>query len=131
MKIKNNIRKFRQSFIQPRVIIFIIIGTSIIFLTFLTNDNALEIAISGLASVFIGIGVNNFTSFEIHEKDKQKINTKTGHILKLMEIMKTKMVSMSKDLPDQNRQKIIDGFAELEQCINLSEALLNDERKLD
>ena len=49
---------------HSRVFIFIIIGTAIIFLTFVTNDNALEIAISGMASMFIGIGVNNFSSIE-------------------------------------------------------------------
>lgn len=54
-----------------RVFGFIAMGVFTIFLTFFTNDNALELVISGIASVFIGIGVNNYTVVEDREKQER------------------------------------------------------------
>lgn len=48
---------------------FIALGVTTIFLTFFTEDNALELVISGIASVFIGIGVNNYTVIEDRERN--------------------------------------------------------------
>lgn len=56
-------------FRHPRVWTYIFAGICIIFLTFFTNSNAIEIAISAIASIFIGIGVNHFAAMEMHRED--------------------------------------------------------------
>ena len=56
--------QFRKVFFQSRVFVFILTGVGCMFFTFLTHDNSMELGISGIASIFIGIGVNNFTAIE-------------------------------------------------------------------
>jgi len=72
------------------------------FLTFLTDNNAMEIAISGIASIFIGIGVNNFTSAEIHEKDKAIEYTRIALAIQSLEQAKQK-ISLTVTLLENNR----------------------------
>jgi hypothetical protein len=65
-------------------------GIAIIFLTFLTSNNAIEIAISDIASVFIGIGVNNYSMMENHLKEERQVKKKAGqsaHILRVTQTM--------------------------------------------
>lgn len=69
-RLKQGYQRFLNIFLHLRVAGFIAMGFGTIFLTFLTEDNALELVISGIASVFIGIGVNNYTVIE----DRQKKN---------------------------------------------------------
>ena len=128
---KNKLIHFWKIFIHPRVIIFILLGTVVIFLTFLTNNNALEIVISGVASVFIGIGVNNFTSFETHIKDEQKLKSKIAHSLKVMEITKSRIKVINHELNRENCFKMKEELAELEQIIILSMGLIKEEETLD
>lgn len=90
MQVKNKIHQFRKIFFHPRVFSFIITGTFIIFLTFFTTNNALEIAISGIASVFIGIGVNNFTSIETTHHDLQKQKSKEHQLKAMFELIEEK-----------------------------------------
>jgi ABC-type uncharacterized transport system permease subunit len=59
----------------------------VFFFTFLTHDNAIEIVISGVASVFIGIGVNNYSSFETHIKDEQQMQSKLRNALDMMDLI--------------------------------------------
>ena len=54
------------------------------FLTFFTQDNALELAIAGIASIFIGIGVNNLRLSETEQKIEQKIHRKTQEAVKTL-----------------------------------------------
>lgn len=82
MSLNNPIRLFLRYFFHPGVFIFILINTAVIFLTFLAANNALEIALSSIASVFIGIGVNNLSFLDTHMKDEQKMKYKTEHSLK-------------------------------------------------
>jgi hypothetical protein len=91
MKVNKHLRIFLQNFFHPQVYIFIFIGAAVIFLTFLTNNNALEIAISGIASVFIGIGVNNLSSLETRIKDEQKLKRKIRHTVKIMELLESRV----------------------------------------
>ena len=63
------LKKFIARLMHRKTGAYILLGVIIMFLTFFTSDNALEIAISGIASIFIGIGVNNFTQLETHQKD--------------------------------------------------------------
>ena len=97
------------------------------FLTFLTNDNALEIAISGMASVFIGIGVNNLSSLETHLKDEQKIKLKTGHLLQVMEITRSQISRLAKETGNEGGSKIKDELTELEQLIRLGIQLIKED----
>jgi len=130
MKFKNYFLYFKNSFFHPRVIVFMLIGAAVMFLTFLTDDNALEIAISGIASVFIGIGVNNLTSLETHSKDEQKLKSKIGHTLKVMEITQTRIKIINQELNKENCCKMKTELAELEQILNFSVGLIKDEESL-
>ena len=77
-------RHFKKLFFKPRVFAFILTGVGFMFLTFFTHDNALELSISGVASIFIGIGVNNFTAEETEQKDEQKLRRKTQQAIKTL-----------------------------------------------
>lgn len=120
-------RLFWKTFNHPSVIIFISIGSAVIFLTFLTKDNALEIVISALASVFIGIGVNNFTTLETRLIDKKSVNTKISHSIKVMKITKARIVQMQHSLNKDNFDNIKSELEELEQIISLGMGLLREE----
>ena len=111
--------------------IFILAGTLIIFMTFFTSNNALEIAISGIASVFIGIGVNNFSSFETHLKDEQKIKSKIGHAIKLHGVIQSRIKQVNHDMADHVCDKTKKDLVELEQLISISIQLLNESRSLN
>lgn len=122
--LKSNIKKFRQTFFNPRVFIYIFIGSGIIFFTFLTDNNALEIVISGLASVFIGIGVNNYSILDTREKDNLKIKSKIGHALKTMSIADSKIMRIQLNYSEGRHDEILDNLTELRQLMNLTEQLL-------
>ena len=80
----NGLRHFRNVFLKPRVFIFILTGVGFMFLTFLTNNNPVELGIAGIASIFIGIGVNNFTAIETGQKDELRLQRKTQQAIKTM-----------------------------------------------
>ena len=105
---------------------FILAGALIIFLTFLTQNNALEIAISGIASVFIGIGVNNYTSHETHLLDERKLKSKTDELLRVMEITKSKIGRLTNELEEENHSKIRQEVEELDLLINHGIQLINE-----
>ena len=61
------------------------------FLTFLTKDNPLELGIAGIASIFIGIGVNNFTVIETEQRDERKLNRKTKQAIETLQHIQLKI----------------------------------------
>lgn len=75
---------FKDVFFKPRVFAFILTGIIFMFFTFFTHDNAIELGISGIASIFIGIGVNNFTAIETGQKDELKIRQKMRRTIKTL-----------------------------------------------
>jgi hypothetical protein len=87
----NKSRHFRKTFLNPRVAGFILTGVGIMFLTFFTNDNPLELGIAGIASIFIGIGVNNFTVIETEQKDERKSSRKTQRAIEMMQHIQVKI----------------------------------------
>ncbi|HET6996484.1 MAG TPA: hypothetical protein VFI06_15925 [Chitinophagaceae bacterium] len=91
-------RHFRRAFFKPRVVVFILVGVGIMFLTFLTKDNPLELAIAGIASIFIGIGVNNFTLIETEQKDERRLTFKIQHAIKTLRHVQVKIKKI-KSLP--------------------------------
>lgn len=124
-------KQFWKAFLQPRVILFILFGAGIIFLTFLTNNNALEIVISGIASVFIGIGVNNFSSIETHMRDEKKLKAKITHAMKVLEITKSRIKVIRHELNNGYSMKMKEDLAELENIIVLSMGLIKDDDTLN
>lgn len=94
-KIRISFAQFFRVFFHPRVFLFLLAGTGIIFLTFLTHNNATEIAISGIASVFIGIGVNNFTSHETKLKEESKSLPDISFCIQVMEMAAAKVGRLS------------------------------------
>ncbi len=131
MENKKKIQLFWKSFLHPRVLFFILIGTGVIFLTFLTDDNALEIVISGIASVFIGIGVNNFSMLETHVKDEKKLKSKIAHSLKVMEITRSRIKIIDNELNKESCSKIKAELAELEQIMSLGISLIKEDGLFD
>lgn len=94
---------FRKILFTPRVFVFIFIGISVMLLTFFTQNNALELGIAGIASVFIGIGVNNFTVIETELKDERRLQRKMQNTIKtLMQIQEKicKIKNFSKNDPE-------------------------------
>lgn len=79
------LKRFIQKLLLPKNGIYILLGIVIMFFTFFTTNNAMEIAISGVASIFIGIGVNNFTQAETHEKDKAQQQLATNLAIKILQ----------------------------------------------
>ena len=126
MGIKKSFEAFWQAFIHPRVFIFILTGTAIIFLTFLTDNDAMEIAISGIASVFIGIGVNNYSSFETNLSNEKRLASRVGHSLKIMELAKSQISRIHNELKNGNNQYVNTGIAELEDFMTVSIELIRE-----
>lgn len=127
MKVRNHFPHFKKAVLHPRVFIFLIIGGGVMFLTFLTQNNALEIAISGIASIFIGIGINNLTSLEVHLKDEKKLKSKMKHILNLLEIIQARLKIIHEELDTDDKHKIKAELAALQQTINLGAELIKED----
>lgn len=112
---------FLNNLLHPKTGIYILLGVFIMFFTFFTADNALEIAISGIASIFIGIGVNNFTQHETHEKDEAEKLQKIGLAIKILEHTQRK-ISNTEALFQENISVQAAGrqLAELKDYIEVS-----------
>ncbi len=106
--------QFIHALLVPKTGLYILLGTVIMFLTFLTDNNAMEIAISGIASIFIGIGVNNFTSAETHEKDKAIEHTRIALAIQSLEQAKHKIALtvtlLEKNMPAEQATADLEEF---------------------
>jgi len=127
MKLNRQNRFFQRNFFHPQVSFFVVTGICVIFLTFLTNDNALEIAISGIASVFIGIGVNNFSSLAIRINDNQIFKNKLGHSIEMLRMVKSQIAIISAEVKQGKYHNVNPKFDELEKFMDLSIKILGDE----
>jgi hypothetical protein len=121
-------KKNWQIFSQPRVYLYILTGTIIILFTFFTQNNALEIAISGVASVFIGIGVNNFSAIETHQKDEEKTNAALYHTAGLMKAISLRLERMRKGMTVDESIKYEHDFEEIEYLVELAMRHIGHER---
>ena len=117
MSPKKHFHQFWMAFSHPKVFVFILLGAGVIFLTFLTENNALEIAISGFASVFIGIGVNNFSSFETSLKDRERLKSYVDHSKQLLQITKPKIAKLQSEV--SARDNVKEGLIEIENLVSL------------
>ena len=127
MKIKKHFITFWRTFFHVRVLVFIILGASIILLTFFTNSNALEIAISGVASVFIGIGVNNFSMLETHEKDRRKLKTKMLYFVRSLEFIQARISRLEAEAATSPIDKLQRDLSALQQLIAFTNHLMNED----
>lgn len=124
MAYNKNLRRFLNTLAHPKVIVFLLVGVGIIFLTFLTSNNALEIAISAMASVFIGISVNNFSIIDTHQADENKLKPKIAHALKMMEITINKVQRIQERTNGNDHIK--KELTELEQYMKLAIELMKE-----
>lgn len=124
MVYNKNLKRFLEILAHPRVIVFLLVGIGIIFLTFLTTDNALEIAISGMASVFIGISVNNFSIIDTHQTDENKIKPKIERALKMMEITIHKLQRIQEETYGNDYMK--KELTELDEYMNLAIEIMKE-----
>ena len=131
MNNKQSSRIFWKTFNHPSVIIFISIGTVVIFFTFLTHNNALEIAISALASVFIGIAVNNFTVLQTKLQEEKKLDIKISQAIEVLGFTKSKIVRIVKDLTADNWLIAKSELDELQQLLDLTTGLIKDQKEND
>ena len=88
------------------------------FFTFFTHDNATELGISGIASIFIGIGVNNFTAIETEQKDNQKIQRKTNRAVKELVHIQQKLKKIKK-IAETDPSVLITELQEMDDYIDL------------
>ena len=126
MNFSDRFRHIRRGFFKPHVVVYILTGVSIMFLTFLTSDNSLELGISGIASIFIGIGVNNLTAMETEQKDKKRLNHKTHQAIRTLQHIQVK-IKMIKELAPTHPQLINAELAEMDDYIDLSTQYLKEE----
>lgn len=121
----NGLKHFLKILMTPRVIVLIIIGTAVMFLTFLTQDNALELGISGIASVFIGIGVNNFTAIETEARDERRLQQKLQHTISIITQLQKKVVK-TQNIPLDHRENVTVELQEIKDYVELCLHYLNE-----
>jgi hypothetical protein len=119
-------RLFRKVLFKPKVSVFILTGIGFMFFTFLTKNNPLELGIAGIASIFIGIGVNNFTALEIEQKDERKLKRKTQHAIETLQHIKLKIKKIN-EMSVTNPQLISAEMEEMCDCIELCVQFLDEE----
>src|SRR5258705_1079273 len=117
-----------SNILHPRVFIFMITGIAIIFLTFLTSSNAVEIAISGIASVFIGIGVNNYSMIEGHLKEERQIKMKTSQSVHILRVANSMIADLYAEVDSLKGESIKSEFDKIDQFIKLGIQLLEDDK---
>ncbi|HTB26886.1 MAG TPA: hypothetical protein VK711_16050 [Puia sp.] len=121
--------KLTQSIIfHPRVFIFMVSGIVIIFLTFLSSNNAVEIAISGIASVFIGIGVNNYSTIEGHLKEERRIKMKTFQSVHILRVTNSMIADLNTDVSSLQKEAIKNEFEKIDRFIRLGIQLLEEDK---
>ena len=126
-KTRLQITRTLSNILQPRVFIFMLSGITIIFLTFLTSNNAAEIAISGIASVFIGIGVNNFSMIEAHLKEERRTKMKTGQTAHILRVTNSMIEDLNAELSTLKDENIKSEFDKIYRFVRLGIQLIEDD----
>jgi hypothetical protein len=116
-----------SNIIHPRVLIFMLSGVAIIFLTFLTSNNAVEIAISGIASVFIGIGVNNFSMIENHLREERLVKKKTGQSAHILRVTQTMMNELHAESESHETKDLKSEIDKIDRFISLGIQLIEED----
>ena len=126
-KTKRHIIHTLSNILHPRVLIFMLSGIAIIFFTFLTSNNALEIAISGIASVFIGIGVNNYSMIENHMKEERIIKKKMGQSAHILRVAHTMINDLNTNSGASQNENLTLEIQKIDRFIRLGIQLIEDE----
>lgn len=119
-------RKHIKIIADRRVAFFLLIGVAVMFLTFLTHNNAVEIAISGIASIFIGIGVNNFSSIEAKSMTEIRLQKKLDHSLRILSLADKKVQQMYR----LNNGALHTDIHELHEFIKISMELIKEDETI-
>jgi hypothetical protein len=113
--------------LHPRVLIFMLSGIAIIFFTFLTSNNATEIAISGIASVFIGIGVNNYSMIENHLKEERLVKKKAGQSAHILRATQTMIRDLNREAKSNETENLKSEIEKIDRFIRLGIQLVEEE----
>ena len=116
-----------SNILHPRVLVFMLSGITIIFLTFLTSNNAIEIAISGIASVFIGIGVNNYSMIENHLKEERLVKKKTGQSAHILRITQAMIRDLNAEATSHETENLKSEIDKIDQFIRLGIQLIEED----
>ncbi len=125
-KSRLQIKHTLTNILHPRVFIFMLAGITIIFLTFLTANNALEIAISGFASVFIGIGVNNYSTIENQLKEERRTRIKAGQTVHVLRVTHSMIEELRSELHTLDGEAIKREFEKIQRFIRLGLQLMEE-----
>ncbi len=126
-KTKLHILYALSNILHPRVLIFMLSGITIIFLTFLTSNNAIEIAISGIASVFIGIGVNNYSMIENHLKEERLVKKKTGQSAHILRVTQAMIRDLNTEADSHELENLKSEIEKIERFIRLGIQLVEED----
>jgi hypothetical protein len=126
-KTRLHIKHTVTNILHPRVFIFMLVGITIIFLTFLTSNNAVEIAISGIASVFIGIGVNNYSMIENHLKEERRFKMKTGQTAHILRVTNSMIEDLHAEVHSLKGENINSEFEKIHRFIRLGIQLMEED----
>ena len=116
-----------SNILHPRVLIFMLSGITIIFFTFLTSNNAIEIAISGIASVFIGIGVNNYSMIENHLKEERLVKNKTGQSAHILRVTQTMIKDLNVEAKSNETEYLKSEIEKIDRFIRLGIQLVEED----
>ncbi len=124
--IKRKIKLFFEHFFKSNVVVYFLIGIAIIFLTFLTDNNSIEIAISAIASVFIGISVNNLSAHEASHKITLNVQKKINQSVKMLSVIQEKLNRLHEDIETSSKENISKDFEELKAFMKISVEILQE-----
>jgi hypothetical protein len=102
-------------------------GIAIIFLTFLTSNNAIEIAISGIASVFIGIGVNNYSMIENHLKEERLVKKNKGQSAHILRVTQAMIKDLNTELEKHETENLKSEIEKIDRFIRLGIQLVEED----
>jgi hypothetical protein len=125
-KMRVQIMYTMSNILHPRVFIFMLSGIVIIFLTFLTTSNAVEIAISGIASVFIGIGVNNYSMIENHRKEDRQVKMKICQSVHILQVVNSMIADLKTEAEPPNAENIQSEMVKIDRFIRLGIQLIEE-----
>jgi hypothetical protein len=126
-KTRRHIIHTLSNILHPRVLIFMFSGIAIIFFTFLTSNNALEIAISGIASVFIGIGVNNYSTIENHLKEERIIKKRMGQSAHILRVTHTMINDLNTNTRASEKENLKVEIEKIDRFIKLGIQLIEED----
>jgi vacuolar-type H+-ATPase subunit F/Vma7 len=116
-----------SNILHPRVLTFMLSGIAIIFLTLLSSNNAIEIAISGIASVFIGIGVNNYSIIKNHLKEERLVKKNKGQSVHILRVTQAMIKDLNTELEKHETENLKSEIEKIDRFIRLGIQLVEED----